>query len=152
MLTRAKGSPIRNRAGMLAELMRLRFTNGVSGTRGKTTTTSLVYACLDAGALDWTVISGGYNRRLKIQLQDWQERVGGGGNGRKRWVFARDAKCSRQWDRTIVMRRRDYRESIDGRQPADFVHRHRSTRFSSAIIGTRILHSVPRAYLVYNNL
>jgi UDP-N-acetylmuramate--alanine ligase len=44
---------------MLAELMRLRPAVAVAGTHGKTTTTSLVAAMLDAGGLDPTVINGG---------------------------------------------------------------------------------------------
>src|SRR3546814_20171926 len=44
---------------MLAELMRLKATVAIAGTHGKTTTTSMVAALLDAGHLDPTVINGG---------------------------------------------------------------------------------------------
>jgi UDP-N-acetylmuramate--alanine ligase len=51
--------PVVRRAEMLAELMRLKSTVCVAGTHGKTTTTSMVAALLDAGGLDPTVINGG---------------------------------------------------------------------------------------------
>ena len=51
--------PIVRRAEMLAELMRFKSCVAVGGTHGKTTTTSLVAALLDAGNLDPTVINGG---------------------------------------------------------------------------------------------
>lgn len=56
---RAMGLPVVRRAEMLAELMRLRSNIAVAGTHGKTTTTSMVAALLDAGDLDPTVINGG---------------------------------------------------------------------------------------------
>jgi len=51
--------PVVRRAEMLAELMRLKSTVAVAGTHGKTTTTSMVAALLDAGGIDPTVINGG---------------------------------------------------------------------------------------------
>jgi UDP-N-acetylmuramate--alanine ligase len=56
---RAAALPVVRRAEMLAELMRLRWNVAVAGTHGKTTTTSLVAALLDAGGMDPTVINGG---------------------------------------------------------------------------------------------
>ena len=44
--------PIVRRAEMLAELMRLKWCVSVAGTHGKTTTTSMVAAVLDAGKFD----------------------------------------------------------------------------------------------------
>ena len=51
--------PVVKRAEMLAELMRLKSTVAVAGTHGKTTTTSMVAALLDASGIDPTVINGG---------------------------------------------------------------------------------------------
>src|SRR5262249_52649935 len=56
---RAKGFPIIRRAEMLAELMRLYATVSVTGTHGKTTTTSLIAHTFTFGGLDPTVITGG---------------------------------------------------------------------------------------------
>ncbi|HET7410789.1 MAG TPA: UDP-N-acetylmuramate--L-alanine ligase, partial [Paracoccaceae bacterium] len=56
---RAAALPVVRRAEMLAELMRLRWNVAVAGTHGKTTTTSIVAALLDAGGMDPTVINGG---------------------------------------------------------------------------------------------
>ncbi len=56
---RAKGLPIIRRAEMLAELMRLYSTISVTGTHGKTTTTSLISHVFAEGKLDPTVITGG---------------------------------------------------------------------------------------------
>jgi UDP-N-acetylmuramate--alanine ligase len=56
---RAARVPLVRRAEMLAELMRLLFSVAVGGTHGKTTTTSMVAALLDAGGIDPTVVNGG---------------------------------------------------------------------------------------------
>lgn len=56
---REKLIPVVRRAEMLAELMRFKQAIAVGGTHGKTTTTSMVAALLDAGGLDPTVINGG---------------------------------------------------------------------------------------------
>src|SRR6266581_2616497 len=56
---RAKRLPVVRRAEMLAELMRLKRCVAIGGTHGKTTTTSLVAALVDAGGFDPTVINGG---------------------------------------------------------------------------------------------
>ncbi|MGI8705329.1 MAG: UDP-N-acetylmuramate--L-alanine ligase [Sphingomicrobium sp.] len=55
--------PIVKRAEMLAELMRMQKTIAVAGTHGKTTTTSMIAAMLDAGGMDPTVINGGIINR-----------------------------------------------------------------------------------------
>jgi UDP-N-acetylmuramate--alanine ligase len=60
---------------MLAELMRLKYTVAVAGTHGKTTTTSLIAAMLDAGGVDPTVINGGiinsYGSNARLGDSDW---------------------------------------------------------------------------------
>lgn len=56
---RAKGLPIIRRAEMLAELMRLYSTVSITGTHGKTTTSSLVSHMFESAGLDPTVITGG---------------------------------------------------------------------------------------------
>ena len=54
--------PLVRRAEMLAELMRMQSTVAVAGTHGKTTTTSMIAAMLDAGGIDPTVINGGVTK------------------------------------------------------------------------------------------
>lgn len=51
--------PVIPRAEMLAEIMRLKKSVAISGTHGKTTTTSMMAALWDAADLDPTVINGG---------------------------------------------------------------------------------------------
>lgn len=67
--------PVVRRAEMLAELMRLKSTVAVAGTHGKTTTTSMVAALLDAGGVDPTVINGGiinsYGSNARLGASDW---------------------------------------------------------------------------------
>jgi len=67
--------PVVRRAEMLAELMRLKQTVAVAGTHGKTTTTSMVAALLDAGGVDPTVINGGiinsYGSNARLGASDW---------------------------------------------------------------------------------
>ncbi len=53
------GIPVIPRAEMLGELMRFQQGIAVAGTHGKTTTTSLVSAILEAGNLDPTFVVGG---------------------------------------------------------------------------------------------
>lgn len=56
---REKGLPIIRRAEMLAELMRLCSSISVTGTHGKTTTTSMISQIFEHALLDPTVITGG---------------------------------------------------------------------------------------------
>jgi UDP-N-acetylmuramate--alanine ligase len=67
--------PVVRRAEMLAELMRLRWSIAVGGTHGKTTTTSLVAAVLEAARMDPTVINGGiieaYGTNTRMGAGDW---------------------------------------------------------------------------------
>ncbi len=67
--------PVVRRAEMLAELMRLKRTVAVAGTHGKTTTTSMVAALLEAGGLDPTVINGGiiesYGSNARLGQSEW---------------------------------------------------------------------------------
>lgn len=55
----AKHIPIIKRAQMLGELMRGRYGIAISGTHGKTTTTSLAASVLTEGGLDPTFVIGG---------------------------------------------------------------------------------------------
>jgi UDP-N-acetylmuramate--alanine ligase len=72
---RAKLLPVVRRAEMLAELMRLKWSIAVGGTHGKTTTTSMVAALIDAAHLDPTVINGGiinnYGTNARLGAGDW---------------------------------------------------------------------------------
>ena len=72
---REKRLPVVRRAEMLAELMRLKSCVAIAGTHGKTTTTSLVAALLDAGNFDPTVINGGiinaYGTNARLGAGDW---------------------------------------------------------------------------------
>ena len=56
---KSAGLPVIRRAEMLGELMRLKFSIGIAGTHGKTTTTSMVGHILMQTGLDPTVIVGG---------------------------------------------------------------------------------------------
>jgi UDP-N-acetylmuramate--alanine ligase len=72
---RANRIPVVRRAEMLAELMRLKQCVAVAGTHGKTTTTTMVAALLEAGGLDPTVINGGiinaYGTNTRLGSGDW---------------------------------------------------------------------------------
>jgi len=72
---RARGVPVVRRADMLAELMRLKWSVAIGGTHGKTTTTSMVGALLEAGGQDPTVINGGiinaYGSNTRMGEGDW---------------------------------------------------------------------------------
>jgi UDP-N-acetylmuramate--alanine ligase len=67
--------PVVRRAEMLAELMRLKSAIAIAGTHGKTTTTSMVAALLDAGGFDPTVINGGiinaYGTNARMGEGEW---------------------------------------------------------------------------------
>ncbi len=72
---RARLVPVVRRAEMLGELMRLKWSIAIAGTHGKTTTTSMVGALLDAAQLDPTVINGGiinaYGTNARLGAGDW---------------------------------------------------------------------------------
>jgi UDP-N-acetylmuramate--alanine ligase len=72
---RARRLPVVRRAEMLAELMRLKSCIAIAGTHGKTTTTSMVAALLDAGGFDPTVINGGiinaYGTNARLGAGEW---------------------------------------------------------------------------------
>ena len=70
-----RGLPIIRRAEMLAELMRPCATVSITGTHGKTTTTSLIAELLKAANLDPTVIAGGiingWGTNARIGKGEW---------------------------------------------------------------------------------
>jgi UDP-N-acetylmuramate--alanine ligase len=72
---RLRGLPLVRRAEMLAEIMRLKNCIAIAGTNGKTTTTTLVAALLDAGGLDPTVVNGGiinaYGTNARLGAGEW---------------------------------------------------------------------------------
>ena len=72
---RAHRLPLVHRGEMLAELTRQQFSVAIGGTHGKTTTTSMVAALLDAGGLDPTVVNGGiinaYGTNAKVGEGEW---------------------------------------------------------------------------------
>ncbi|MCB1390505.1 MAG: UDP-N-acetylmuramate--L-alanine ligase [Rhodobacteraceae bacterium] len=72
---RKRGLPVVRRAEMLAELMRLRRTVSIAGTHGKTTTTTMMAAMLDAGGFDPTVVNGGvihaYGSNARAGAGEW---------------------------------------------------------------------------------
>jgi UDP-N-acetylmuramate--alanine ligase len=72
---RALQLPLVRRAEMLAEIMRLKNCVAVAGTNGKTTTTTLIAALVDAGGLDPTIVNGGiinqYGTNAKLGAGDW---------------------------------------------------------------------------------
>ncbi len=67
--------PVVRRAEMLGELMRLKWSIAVAGTHGKTTTTSLVGAVLEAAGRDPTIINGGiinaHGTNAHLGTGDW---------------------------------------------------------------------------------
>ncbi|MDR3496779.1 MAG: UDP-N-acetylmuramate--L-alanine ligase [Ancalomicrobiaceae bacterium] len=75
LAARTRLLPVVRRAEMLAELMRFKSAIAIGGTHGKTTTTSMVAALLDAGGLDPTVINGGiinaYGTNARLGAGNW---------------------------------------------------------------------------------
>ena len=65
--------PVVQRAEMLGELMRFRYSIAVAGTHGKTTTTSLVASILAEGGADPTFVIGG-----RLKSADSNGRLGSG--------------------------------------------------------------------------
>lgn len=67
--------PVIRRADMLAELMRFKPSVAISGTHGKTTTTSLMASFFDAAGVDPTVINGGiinaYGTNARLGDGEW---------------------------------------------------------------------------------
>ncbi|HEY8594004.1 MAG TPA: UDP-N-acetylmuramate--L-alanine ligase [Devosiaceae bacterium] len=72
---RARALPVVRRAEMLAEIMRFKNAIAIGGTHGKTTTTSMVTALLDAAEMEPTVINGGiinaYGTNARLGEGDW---------------------------------------------------------------------------------
>jgi len=75
LAARAHRLPVVRRAEMLAELMRLKNCVAIAGTHGKTTTTSMIAALLDAAGFDPTVINGGiinaYGTNARLGAGEW---------------------------------------------------------------------------------
>jgi UDP-N-acetylmuramate--alanine ligase len=72
---RARRMPIVRRADMLGELMRFKRSIAVAGTHGKTTTTAMIAAVLDAAGRDPTVVNGGiinaWGTNARLGKGDW---------------------------------------------------------------------------------
>ena len=72
---REKKIPIVKRSEMLAELTKLKATVAISGSHGKTTTTSLIGHIFDVAGLEPTIINGGVINNLgtnaKLGAGDW---------------------------------------------------------------------------------
>ncbi len=68
-----KNIPVIPRAEMLAELLKMKFSVAVSGSHGKTTTTSMISTALAKGGLDPTMVIGG-----KLASIGSNARLGGG--------------------------------------------------------------------------
>ena len=84
MAARAQRIPVVRRAEMLAELMRLKSCVAIAGTHGKTTTTSMVAALLDAGDLDPDRDQWRHHQCLWHQRAARRRRLDGGGGRRER--------------------------------------------------------------------
>jgi UDP-N-acetylmuramate--alanine ligase len=72
---RARGMPVIARVDLLTELMRSKWSINVSGTHGKTTTTSMIGHVLEKAGLDPTVINGGiinaYGSNTRMGASRW---------------------------------------------------------------------------------
>ena len=72
---RAAGVPVIHRSQLLAEVMKTGPSVAVAGTHGKTTTTTMVAALMDAGGLAPTVVNGGvihaYGSNARVGAGDW---------------------------------------------------------------------------------
>lgn len=72
---RERGVPITTRGEMLAEVARLKRTVAVSGSHGKTTTTSLIASVFSGADLDPTIINGGilntYHTNARLGNGEW---------------------------------------------------------------------------------
>ena len=72
---REKKIPIVKRSEMLAELTKLKATVAISGSHGKTTTTSLIGHIFDVAELEPTIINGGVINNIdsnaKLGAGDW---------------------------------------------------------------------------------
>ena len=95
---RARLIPVVRRAEMLAELMRLRWSIAIGGTHGKTTTTSLIAAVLEAAHLDPTVINGGIINAYGTEHAPRRGRVDGGRGRRERRQLPAPARDDRRRD------------------------------------------------------
>ena len=72
---RRNGIPVIKRSEVLAQIMRLKWSIGVTGTHGKTTTTSMIASVLSAAHYDPTVINGGivhdYGTNVRLGKGEW---------------------------------------------------------------------------------
>jgi len=75
MAAREKGISIVSRANMLSELMRGNRTVSVTGTHGKTTTTSMIGHLFEHAGVDPTVVNGGiiedWGSNARLGKSDW---------------------------------------------------------------------------------
>jgi UDP-N-acetylmuramate--alanine ligase len=69
MEARRRKIPVIRRAEMLGELMRMKYSVGIAGTHGKTSTTSMTGLVLERGGLDPTVIVGGKVKSLRTSAK-----------------------------------------------------------------------------------
>jgi UDP-N-acetylmuramate--alanine ligase len=69
LAARERKIPIIRRAEMLAELMRMKYGIAISGTHGKTTTTSMIGLVLSRAGFDPTIIVGGIVKSIGSNAQ-----------------------------------------------------------------------------------